>query len=148
MVEAVKGGQTFFLNSIGPTLEVLAFFSSSKAATLLALLSKKSQSVFEKKKQDIMQMCAPSIFDAQMQQLEPIKHVSQTIPVQKVIHLRASIFLVSYINGLIEMLDFDNAETEPLARFQVPNGDVQEDDPACAFEPLFPGDAALSKFSK
>ena len=66
----------------------------------------------------------PSIFDAKMTELPEIVHLNQTIPVQKVMHLRESIFIVSYINGLIEMIDFSTPEAEePLDSFQVPNGE-------------------------
>ena len=56
--------------------------------------------------------------------LPPITHLNQDIPVQQVKHLRESLFIVSYINGLIEMIDFSTPEAEePLHSFQVPNGE-------------------------
>ena len=59
-----------------------------------------------------------------MTELPPISHVNQEIPVQKVIHLRGSIFLVFYISGLIEMLDFNTPDAEePLDSFQIPAED-------------------------
>ena len=70
----------------------------------------------------------PSIFDGTMKEILPeIEHFNQDIPLRKVVHLRDSIFVVSYINGLIEMIDFSTPEAEePLHSFQVPNG---EEDP-------------------
>ena len=57
-----------------------------------------------------------------MTELEPVRHINQTIPVLKIVHIRQSIFVVSYINGLIEMIDF-STPSEPLVSFQIPNDD-------------------------
>ena len=73
-----------------------------------------------------MQTCVPGVFDAEMTELEPIKHLNQTISVLKIAHLRESIFVVGYINGLIELVDFDTPEAQPLASFQVPHHEVVE----------------------
>ena len=60
--------------------------------------------------------------------LPPISHLNDSIPVQNVLHLRESIFIVSYINGLIEMVDFSTPDAEePLLSFQVPNDDEDPD---------------------
>ena len=58
-----------------------------------------------------------------MQQLPPIKHVNQELPILAVKHLRESYFLVAYRNGLLEVLNFDDPQEEPLYRFQIPNQD-------------------------
>ena len=122
---------------MGPTLEICAFFSTNQVKRLLSSLCKKSQHILAKKQQDIFVTCIPAIFDTKMTELTPIKHINQMIPVQKIIHLRESIFLVSYISGLIEMIDFEDTKNseEPLARFQVPRYDVTEYDPGYAYMP-------------
>lgn len=79
----------------------------------------------------------PSIFDAKVTRLEPIRHVNQDIPVIKVIHLRESLFVVAYVSGLIEVLDFDQPEAEPVYRFQVHNQDVDPEDPNINFVPYY-----------
>ena len=111
--------RNFFLNSMGATLEVLAYFSTNKVELLLSCLSKKSQDVLRRKRQDITQLCVPSIFDARITRLEPVRHVNQDVPVLKLVHLRESLFIVAYINGLIEMIDFERPESEPMYRFQI-----------------------------
>ena len=71
-----------------------------------------------RKEQDIFQTCVPSVFDAKMTELPPITHLNQDISILKVVHLRGSIFLVAYINALIEMVDFSTPEAEePLDSF-------------------------------
>lgn len=113
---------------MGPTLEVLSYFSCTRVARLLSVISKKGGEFLKKKEQDIFQTCMPSIFDAKMEELPDIVHLNQSIPVQKVMHLRDSLFIVSYINGLIEMVDFATPEAEePLLSFQVPNDDEAPD---------------------
>lgn len=42
-----------------------------------------------------------------MVELEPLTHFNQDYPIIKVLHLRESLFLVAYINGLLELVDFD-----------------------------------------
>ena len=55
-----------------------------------------------------------------MTELPPITHLNQDISILKVVHLRGSIFLVAYINALIEMVDFSTPEAEePLDSFQI-----------------------------
>ena len=45
--------------------------------------------------------------------------MNQDVPVLKLVHLRDSLFIVAYINGLIEMIDFERPESEPMYRFQI-----------------------------
>ena len=111
---------------MGPTLEVLAYFSATKASRLLSVLGRKGQNFLSKKRQHILQTCVPSVFDAKMTELEPITHLNQTISVLKIAHIRQSIFVVGYITGLIELVDFDTPEAQPLASFQVPHVEVVE----------------------
>ena len=62
-----------------------------------------------------------------MTELPAIEHLNQSIPVQKVMHLRGSIFIVSYISGLIEMVDFSTPDAqEPIDSFQVPNDEADQ----------------------
>ena len=83
-------------------------------------------------------MCAPGIFGAQMVQLASVKHVDQELPVLTIKHLRDSYFLVAYINGLLEVLNFDDPAEEPLYRFQIPNQDNHpNDEPLAQYEPFF-----------
>lgn len=119
MVEAVlQKKPSFFLNKMGPTLEVLAFFSSSRVSRLLHCLCKKGKTFVDKNRQNIFQSCVPSIFDCTMTQLPTIEHLNQEVPVLKVAHLREGIFVVGYVSGLLELVDFDNTQAEgPLDSF-------------------------------
>lgn len=117
--------KTFFLTQMGPTLEVLAFFSSTKVVKLLRCVSKKGHTFLEKREQDILQVCVPSIFDAKMTELPPFSNLDQNIPVLKVLHLAGNIFFVVHINGLVVKVDFDTPEAEePLDSFQIPCEEV------------------------
>ena len=67
-----------------------------------------------------------------MAELPSYKQVDQDIPLKKISHLRDSIFIVAYVSGLIEMIDFaavpaDPNVREPLDSFQVPCDDEQYD---------------------
>ena len=53
-----------------------------------------------------------------MTQLPTIEHLNQEVPVLKVAHLREGIFVVGYVSGLLELVDFDNTQAEgPLDSF-------------------------------
>ena len=57
-----------------------------------------------------------------MTELPPITTLRPDIPVMKVKHVRGSLWIVAYIGGLIEMVDFNGqAGQEPLLSFQIPN---------------------------
>ena len=47
-----------------------------------------------------------------MTELPAIRHLNQDIPIQKVLHLYDSIFLVFHVNGLIERHDFNTPDAE------------------------------------
>lgn len=55
----------------------------------------------------------------------PITHFNQDIPLMKILHLRESLFIVAYVSGLIQMVDFENPFTEqPLASYQIEHADL------------------------
>ena len=117
MVEAIPSQKkTFFLNSLGPTLETLAYFSSTRVKRLLSTLSKRSQQFLLKNKQHIFQLCLPTMFDSKMIELDPITKFKE-IPILKVMHLRDSLFIVAYINALIELRDFTSSSEEALMSY-------------------------------
>ena len=81
MVQAKVSAQSFFFKNVGPTLEVLSYFSASRVKRMVSCLSKQGQSFVKRKKQDLTQLCVPSIFDACMTELTPISHVNQETPI-------------------------------------------------------------------
>ena len=120
-MQASSANSSFFLRNMGPTLVVLSYFSQTKVSQLLARLSKRGQTFLEKRKQDILQMCISSAFDAKMTELPPIRHLDQDIPICKVLHLSGSIFFVIHVNGLVVKVDFETPDAEePLDSFQIP----------------------------
>ena len=73
--QSPKKPPTFFLKNIGPTLELLSFFSSQKVQTLLRRLSKKGVQFCAQQEQGIFRNCIPSVLRAKMEPLSPITNV-------------------------------------------------------------------------
>ena len=59
-----------------------------------------------------------------MIELPPITNLEENVPVKKICHARDTIWVVAYINGLIQLIDFNNPDAqEPLASYQIQSAD-------------------------
>ena len=74
-IESDKNSQILFCSNMGPTFEILSYFTIASAEIMLNRLCKKTKNFYSKKKEDLFKICAPSVLGAQMEQLEPITNL-------------------------------------------------------------------------
>ena len=118
--------KTFFCQSLGPTVEVMAFYGSfDRTKAFLKLLSKKTGDYYESKKQDFFRECRPTCFSAKVEPMEPIHNLFESF-VQKIMHVRDDLFIVQYMGALIEMRDFSSQEADPIYSFQIPHEEEED----------------------
>jgi len=109
--------KTFFCKSLGPTVEVMAYYGSlDRSKALLRLLSKKTGSYYEAQQQHFFRECKPTIFSAKIEAMEPYTYLFESF-VQKVLHVRDDLFIVQYMGSLIELRDLSSQDADPIYSF-------------------------------